>query len=206
MGELIPLARGAMAFDGSAFAALEAHAQGLRLALITLFLAGLSSALGQSLVLVANRVRPTRFVASLLLSATLFVLTAAFWSTSLWVLAARLFDAPRPLATAVRTVGLAHAPQTFAFVVLVPYFGSGLGVALSVWTFLAIGVGARATFGLPLDAALASAALGWLLLQVLQRTVGRPVVAFTRRLRGWTAGRILHPLRDAHRSEREDAP
>lgn len=195
-----------MALDGGAFAEVEMHAQGLRLALWTLFLAGLSSALGQSVVLFANRVRPPRFVASLVLSATLFVATTLIWALSLWLLADRLFDQARPLATAIRTVGLAHAPQLLAFVTLLPYFGSGLGVLLSVWTLLAIGVGARATFGLSLDAALACALLGWLLLQLAQRTVGRPVVALTRRLRGWTAGRVLRPLDDLEPRPHEERP
>lgn len=204
MGDALALARAALALDGAAFATLEAHAHGLRLALWVLAAAGLSSTLGQSVVLFANRVPPGRFAASLLLSTALFVVTTLLWATSLSLVAEHLFDRSRPLATAVRTVGLAHAPQLFGVVALLPYFGTGVSVLLSVWTFLAIGVGGTVTFDLPLPAALAGAMLGWLALQLLQRTVGRPLVALTRRLRGWTAGRPLRPLHDVHRHDPEE--
>lgn len=187
------LIRGAMLLDPNAFDALAARPDGLRLSLWVVFLAGLSSAVGQSVVLFANRVRPGRFAASLIVSAVLFVFSALFWALSLWWASERLFGRPQDLSGAARAVGLAHAPQLLAVVVLTPYLGSFFANVLSVWTFLAVGVGASRVFELDLAAGLLCAALGWLLLQVLQRTIGRPLVWLARRVRRWTAGRPLTP-------------
>lgn len=187
----LELIGGALVLDPAAFDALATRGDGLRLALWVVFLAGLSSALGQSVVLFANRVRPARFAASLVVSAGLFVVSALFWAGSLWWAAERLFGRPQDLAGAAQAVGLAHAPQLFAVVVLTPYLGSFFANLLSVWTFLAVGLGASRVFQLDLPEGLASAALGWFLLQVLQRTLGRPLVWLARRLRHWTAGRPL---------------
>jgi len=66
-----------------------------------------------------------------------------------------------------------------------------------VWNLLAIVVATRAVFQLSTLEAVASAALGWVLLQLLQRTIGRPVMGLGRRLRVAVAGRRLVPLREA---------
>lgn len=184
---------GALALRADAFA-VAAMGGGLRWALAVVFLAGLSQALGQSLVLIANRVTPRRFAASLLLSAAVFTLTFLFWVLSLWLIAGRLFDHPRPFATAAAVVGLAYAPQLFAFFTLTPYLGSLVWVTLTTWTLLATVVATRVAFDLSTARAIAAAALGWLLLQAAQRTLGRPLGRWTKRLRRWVAGRDLASL------------
>jgi len=49
-------------------------------------------------------------------------------------------------------------------------------------------VAAAAVFGLTPTQAIACTTGGWLLSQLLQRTVGRPVVRAGRRVRAWVAG------------------
>lgn len=187
----------ALTLDRQAFELLDQGAAGLRLSLAVAFVAGVSAALGQSVVLFANRVAPRRFVLSLLLSGAVFTLVYLFWSTSLWLIAVYVFHHPRPYLNALRTVGLAYSPQLFGFLVMTPYFGSFLAALLSVWNLLAIVVATRAVFHVSTLEAMASAALGWVLLQLLQRTIGRPVLALGRRLRVAVAGRRLVPLREA---------
>ncbi len=192
----------ALAFDPSAFSALDQGVAGLRLSLVVVFLAGVSSALGQSVVLFANRVSQRRFAASLLLSGVIFNVVYLFWSTSMWLIADFVFGRPGHFLGALRTVGLAYSPQLFGFLVLTPYFGTFVAAVLSVWNLLAIVVASRVTFHLSTYQAVAAAALGWMLLQVLQRTIGRPVVRLGMRLRVAVAGRRLVPLTEAVEEDR----
>jgi hypothetical protein len=192
----------ALALDREAFALLDQGIAGLRLALSVVFVAGVSSAAGQSLVLFVNRVSPRRFAASLLLSGAIFTAVYLFWTTSLWLIAGYGFGHPRPYVNALRTVGLAYSPQLFGFLVLTPYFGSVVAAVLSVWNLLAIVVATGTVFHLTTLQSAASAALGWMLLQLLQRTIGRPVLSLGRRLRIAVAGRRLVPLTEALDNER----
>jgi len=192
----------ALVLDPRAFAALDQGLAGLRLSLVVVFLAGVSSALGQSVVLFANRVSQRRFLLSLLLSGLIFVFVYLFWSTSLWIIAAFLFGHARPYLNALRTVGLAYSPQLFGFLILTPYFGSFVSALLSVWNLLAIVVASRAVFHLSVLQSVAAAALGWVLLQILQRTIGRPVIGIGKRLRVAVAGRHLVPLTEALEEDR----
>ncbi len=186
-----------------AFALLETQPGGLRLALWVVFFAGLSSALGQSLVLFVNRVTPRRLIASLVVSAGIFAVSFLFWVASIWLVAGQLFDRDRLFIDVVRAVGLAYAPQLFGFFVLTPYLGAAITAVLSIWLLLATLMATQVVFGIPLAPAVASAALGWLLLQVGQRTVGRPLVWLTRRLRQAVAGTALDPFRDPSHDGRD---
>ncbi len=198
----ITLVGHALTLDREAFLALDQGVSGLRLSLAVVFVAGVSAAIGQSVVLFANRVAKRRFVLSLLLSGVIFTAVYFFWSTSLWLIAVYVFGHPRPYLNALRTVGLAYSPQLFGFLVLTPYFGTALSALLSVWNLLAIVVATRVVFDLSTPQSVASAALGWMLLQLLQRTIGRPVRALGRRLRIAVAGRRLVPLTEALEEER----
>lgn len=164
---------------------------GFRLMLSIVFLAGLSQALGQSVVLFANRVKPRRFILSLLLSASIYVLGFFFLVTSIWLVARYGFDRTQPLSAVVRGVGLAYAPYLFSFFVLTPYFGSLISVALSLWSLSAILVALEVLFGFTLWQALLCSVLGWLLHQLLQRTVGRPVQQLAVLTRSFVAGQRL---------------
>jgi hypothetical protein len=179
----------ALALRADAFAtALELGRPGLRLGLTVVFLAGLSTAVGQSVILFAHRVSPRRFAASILVQAVLFALAFMTWIVAAWLVAGAVFDRPRPVALAFTTIGLAHAPQLFAFLVLTPYFGTPIGTMLSVWTLLATVVATAAVFDLTMLEAAACAGLGWLLSQLLQRTVGRPIIRIGRAVRHAVSG------------------
>ena len=183
------LVGGALRLDPAAFTAIAGDPVGLRIAVLVLIGSALSHVLGQSVALVANRVPPWRFVLAIALGATIFAASVGVWAGALGVAGAVAFDRPTPFAQVVAIVGLAHAPRLFGFVVLTPYFGAGIGAALTVWTFLALAVGARATFGFSLPEALLALGAAWLVTEVLARTVGRPVVAATRRIRERVTGR-----------------
>lgn len=185
---------GALLLDGRAFATLLEQEGALRLALWVVFLAGLSSAAGQSVILFASRVPPRRFLASLFLSALLFVGVFVFWTLSIWAVATFGYGAERPYAMALRAVGLAYAPQLLAFLVLAPYFGPGIGALLSIWNLLAIVVATEVAFGINLGPAILCSAAGWILLQVAQRTIGWPIARLARWARTAVAGTHLESI------------
>lgn len=185
----LDLVRGALALDPEAFRALLAPtAAGARLGLTVVYLAGLSLAVGQSVALFAQRVSRRRFLGTLAVQAALYLAAFMVWALSVWWVARVGFGAARPLSEVVAVVGLAYAPQLLGALVLAPYLGAGIHALLSVWTLLATLVAASAVFGLAMPQAVACTAGGWLLSQLLQRTLGRPVVRAGRRVRAWVAG------------------
>ena len=190
----LELVGGALSLDRTAFAVLLEADGSLRFALWIVFLAGLSSALGQSIVLFASRVAPKRFAASLVLSAFIFVGVFAFWTGSIWLAGRWLYGADRALADILAAVGLAYAPQLFGFFVLVPYLGSGISVLLSTWNLLAVVVAVQVALTLGIGPALVCSAAGWLLLQLAQRTIGGPLARLTRWARRLVAGTDLTPI------------
>ena len=179
---------GALRLDPAAFTSLVEADGALRLGLLVLLGGGLSQALGQSAALLANRVRPRRFVLALAVSAGLFAGSVIVWAAALHVSALWLSDGRVPVSLTVAIVGLAHAPKLLAFFALIPYFGTGIGAALTIWTYLATAVGASAEYDLDLAGALLALGSAWLLTEAAGRTIGYPVVATTRRLRRWGTG------------------
>lgn len=197
---------GALRLEPSAFEAIVRRPDGLRIALTVLLAAGFSVAIGQSIALFASRVRPWRFVASLGVGSLLFVGSVLIWGTATAVLSAVAFGEVAEPGWITRVVGLAHAPRLFGFLILTPYFGTLLGALLTVWTFLAVAIGVRTLFDLGLTEVVAVLGLAWLSIEVLSRTVGRPLVAVTRWMRRTTAGTPLRtlPLRSARAERRQE--
>ncbi|HEX7004173.1 MAG TPA: hypothetical protein VF168_08290 [Trueperaceae bacterium] len=163
----------------------------IRMLLAVVFLAGISSAAGQSLVLFVSRVRPHRFIASLLLSAMIFVAGFMLWSLSVWSIGSFAYSREVPYETVLRAIALAYSPYLFSFFVLTPYLGSFIWLLLSIWSLLALVIATGVVLDLTLWQALLCNAGGWLLLQLLERTIGRPVLALTKILRSWVAGTRL---------------
>lgn len=161
---------------------------GLRLGLVVVVAAAFSAALGQSVALFAIGVRPSRFVVSLALQAALLAVAVLAWTASAWALGRYGFGAPVTFAATFTAVGVAHAPQVLAAFALVPFFGSGIAALLATWTLLAAVVATGVAADLGLAQAASAAAGGWLLVQVLQRTVGRPLTGLVRYVRVRVAG------------------
>lgn len=173
----------------------------LDIALLVVFLAGLSNALGQSIVLFANEVKPKRFVASLLLAALIYVFGFLFFTFSIWVVEFFLFRRNAPFITMVKVVGLAYAPYLFSFFVLTPYFGSFLAVALSLWSLAAILLALQSTLALSIWQALLCSALGWVLVQLVNRSIGKPLQSLVKAGRRLVAGTGLEPATQQLRQE-----
>lgn len=142
------------------------------------FLAGAAQLLGQSAVLFLNRVRPGRFLASLLLGGAVYLFGLLVWSVLIWLIgSAAGFSASFDLVA--RQVGLGTAPLIFSIFVLIPYAGPFIGRILSVWTLLVTVGMLRFTYGTDFFTALLIVGAGWLAVVLLNALVGRPI----RRLR-----------------------
>lgn len=184
-----------LSFDG--LAAVPSLPEAGPVALMIVLLAGISEAAGESVVLFVNRVQPRRFVLSLAVSGLLFVFTYLFLAGSVFAVTRWLLGpGVMPFEVAV-IVGVAFAPRMFGFLGFLPYFGQPIGMLLQAWSVLVALRGVRSVFGASVLEAVAAVAMGALLLAVLQRTVGRPLVYVARRLLSVTAGVRLTSVEEA---------
>jgi hypothetical protein len=167
--------RQAMRLNPEVFVAVARSPNGIYLAMTVVALAGISETIGQSLILFVNRLRPRRFIPAVLIGVISYVVGYLLWTTSVFVVVRYVFQVPAAWVTIASVVGLAYAPQVLAFFELTPYFGNAFGILLTLWTMVALIVAMVAGLGLPLGQAVFAASLGWLLLQVVRRTVGIPV-------------------------------
>jgi hypothetical protein len=165
---------GVFALDGNAFIKGAAYHDGLVAVLIVL-IAGFSGAVGQSIVLFANRVQPARFFFSLLVDAVLFTFGYAFLVLSTWVVC-RLPGTPHfSFRTLALVFGLSYAPLLFSFLCALPYLGSGLLRVLRIWHLLAMVVGVAAVGSVNVFVASTYVLLGWFVMTFAQRSFGKPI-------------------------------
>ena len=182
------LVLGAIALNPKAYELIQTLPLSTRAALYIVLGAGFSQAIGQGVVLFINRVKPFRFVLSLLIASILFGFSYIFWTISTWLACYLLFRGDTSFFAVARTLGLAYAPLMLSFFVALPYLGVPISVLLSVWSFLASLTGLKVVLGLGLWQAFWCSALGWAVFQLLQRTIGRPVAAVGRALANTAAG------------------
>ncbi len=185
------LVGGALSLDPGAFSAVNDLALGTTTAALVVFLAGLSQTIGQCVVLFVNRVKPFRFVLSLLVAALLFAASYGAWALSTWLAGNLFLEELLDFPDVARTLALSYAPQLFGFLVGLPYIGIPISILLSLWSLLGMITALKVLTSLGTWGAFACAGLGWLLLQLLQRTVGRPVSALGCWLTNWAAGMQL---------------
>ncbi len=182
------LVSGALNLNPEVFKLINILPDGGTAALMIVLIAGLSQGIGQSAVLFINRVKPLRFFLSLLVGAILFAFSFEFWAFSTWLVSNIFFKSNVDFASVAKTLSLSYAPQIFGFLGGLPYFGIPIFVILSVWSLLGMVTGFNVLAGLGIWGAFACSGLGWLVLQILQRTVGRPVMTFAQWLSNKVAG------------------
>ena len=159
-----------------------------QLALLVVFVAGVSEAIGNSVVLFINRVRPTRLVLTLLVSSILLAFTYFFWTITIYAVASLAFNARADYMVVARVVAFGYAPRVFGFIEFLPVLGRPFAVLLQVWSLLAVLIGVAAVLDLRPWQALLSALLGALALLTLQQTVGRPLLRLAHWLQARAAG------------------
>ena len=147
------------------------------------FVGGVSTLIGNSGSLFVNRVRPARFVAALVVNGAMLIATWTIWGLSLWLVAVIFFHAQARATDIIRLILLGAAPLAFGFLILAPYIGPAVGVVLYVWSLLVVIVMARSGFWIPPTWAVVVAVMaGWLLVLLISRTIGQPVLGMRNRL------------------------
>ncbi len=182
------LVLGAITLNPDAFKLIQTLPDSQNLALCIVLIAGFSQAFGQVIVLFINRVKPLRFVFSLLVTAILFVFGYIFWVVSTWLACYLFFNQNTPYTAIELALGLSYAPLMLSFFVALPYLGVPISVLLSVWSLSAFLIGLKAVIGFSLWQAFWCSALGWAVFQILQRTIGRPIAVLGRWLANTAAG------------------
>jgi hypothetical protein len=186
----------ALWLDPSVFAFVEQYRQSAWLVVGIVFLAGVSTLLGQSAVLFINRVRRSRFVISLITNGIIFIISYFVWGLTVYVVARLLFSLDPPWGPFVRMVGLSTAPLVFGFFVLIPWMGPFIGKVLNVWSFLILLAIVEYQFKIGFWAALLCVGLGWLASLALTNTIGRPIVALRNKVFQMVTGSKLDATAD----------
>ena len=128
-----------------------------------------------------------------------------FWTASVWLVAGRVFGIDASLRQVTRAVGLGYSPYLFSFFILVPFFGTFINGVWSLWRLLVVVLAVEVALDLTVRQALLSSALGWLLLQVVKSTIGRPVISLTRFMRQHVAGVKLSNLNELFKQLRSSS-
>lgn len=188
------LAVAAIGYSPAAFRRVAASPEAQSAALIIAFLAGMSEMLGQSVILVVNRVALYRFAASIALTGATYALTVLTWSVSVVAVAplTRLGAvglADLPAVTGV--LALAFAPRLFGVLSIAPYFGAALSNLLEVWAMALAIFGLHVGLDLPIGAAVFCGGAGFFVSYLFRTFVGRFFAKPIARLRRMVAGSTL---------------
>jgi hypothetical protein len=179
---------GAFALSQTIFQDVVRSPAGQTVALLVVLVAGLSLAVGQSIILFINRVSPFRFFFSLLLNSVLFTCGFLFLVLSTWVLGWLPGFVLVPWRSLLTVWGLSYAPLLFSFLGALPYAGVPILNVLSVWRLLAMIVGFSAIAQVNGAVAFAHVAVGWFILQLVEGSIGQPIARFGQRLAEGVAG------------------
>ncbi len=177
--------RMALRLDSSIYTLVQGSRAGLALALLVVLLAAISEATGQSVVLLLNRVRPFRFALSVIIAVVSNIIGFLLWSVVIWLAVWMAFGVEEPFINALAIVGLAYAPQLFAFFEVTPYFGNFFGLVLTLWTMAAVVVAVHFGMGMSIWQAAITGIVSWAAIQLFRRSLGRPIYA----LGGWVERR-----------------
>ena len=163
----------------------------LELAIFVVFMAGLSQAIGQSIVLFANKVSPKRFFLSLFINAFIYIFSFLFLVFSISFTVSMAFGIKQNLRTIVAVTGFAYAPFLLSFTSLAPYFGNFINLLLSLWNLAALIIAISIVFSLNGYQAVVSTLFAWLLIQLIRATIGRPIQSLSQAIRRFSAGKPL---------------
>jgi hypothetical protein len=172
---LVQLAASAMGFSTDAFLRAAENPEAQTAALLIVFLAGVSEMLGQSVILIINRVVLYRFLASLLFTGATYVATALTWAAFALVIAPLTrvgAMAPDDIPGVIGVVSLAFAPRLLGVLTIAPYFGAALSNLLEAWAMVLAIFGLTVAFDMPFGAAILCGGAGWAASYALRSFLG----------------------------------
>lgn len=171
-----PTLFGVLVLDPRAFITIKSLRFGLEEAIIVVFIASVSEAIGQSFVLFVNRIPPSRFIFSLLITSILYAFNFGIWAAGLWLVTILLFRGDTRLFEVASTLGFSYAPFIFGLAIALPYAGRAIYILLILWSVAALAVGLTVLLNIALLHAFIASLLGFLVLLVFQRTIGYPFI------------------------------
>lgn len=151
-------------------------------------LAGVSTLLGDSVVLFLNGLRGWRFATSLALNGLGFVGLYAVQALVIALVGYLVTGERLSLTVATWAVLLSTAPLLFGFFELIPYLGTGIARILQAWGVVALWVITGALFRVDRWTALLITLVGWGVMQLLSWLLARPLTAIGRRIWRLTTG------------------
>lgn len=152
---------------------------------------GLSEAIGQSVVLFANRVRPSRFLLSLLAAILLHVIGFFLWAGSLWLIMTYLLDTPIEWPLIAGAIAISYIPLLLAFLGFLPYAGQPILYLLYTISFYYLVTLLIRVTPLDLGRSFIAAAVGLILILVVRATVGKVILRMANKVLGVAAGTSL---------------
>jgi hypothetical protein len=144
-------------------------------ALIIALLAGVSQAIGDSVTLLFNRVRPARYAVGLALSGLLFVLSLLVQALSLWLVIALLFGVNELPSRVIVIVFLGSTPLLLGFLNMAATLGPYAGWVLRFLGWLIVMAGVHLGFGFTIWQAFLCTTLARVLVELLSVAFGQPL-------------------------------
>ncbi|MCB9139915.1 MAG: hypothetical protein H6642_16350 [Caldilineaceae bacterium] len=180
-------------FTGSAdpIELLSSAANWRSLVIWLVVLAGLSEAIGQSVVLFANQVKPMRFVLSLLISALLNAVNFLIWVTLFWLFSTRILAAAVPSKMLFIVIGVSYIPLLLGFLGFLPYAGQPILQILYVWSYGLMAVYIGRLDGVEFNQAVSLAVIGLVSVLFIRALTGRLLDSIAHWAMDVTSGRKL---------------
>ncbi|MBD2579893.1 CAAX protease [Oscillatoria sp. FACHB-1406] len=176
------------ALDSKAFERAINSPKGFIVALAIVLVAGLSTEIAQGIVLFINRVKPVRFVFSLLINAIIFAAGYIFLVLSTWIITLPPWSEKVSFWKLAIAIGASYGPLIFSFLGALPYFGVPILALLSACHLFALVVAFATVARVDNLEAFGYVALGWFVLQLAQQTIGQPIANVGKWLMNSTAG------------------
>jgi hypothetical protein len=184
----------ALVFSRDAFVHVANSGEAQSAAIVVAFLAGVSELLGQSVILVVNRIPLYRFLASLGFTGLTYALTVVTWGLAALAVAPLTPVGALSLSDFAPVTGvlaLAFAPRLLGVFSLAPYFGAALGNALEVWSMALAMFGLYVGVDLPMGAAMFCGGAGFLASYLFRSFLGHLFAKPLGRLRHAVSGSAM---------------
>lgn len=166
---------GVWTLDPATLTWLEGRPDSFSIAFTIAVLAGVSTLLGDSVVLFLNRVRGLRFVFSLLLNGLAMVALYLVQAVVIALLGDWMLGTPPVAPFLIRGVMLSTAPLLFGVLALVPYFGPAIARILQAWGVVALWMIVQGLYDVDVLPALWVTLAGWGVMQLMSWALARPV-------------------------------
>ncbi|MGC3995754.1 MAG: hypothetical protein QM779_16815 [Propionicimonas sp.] len=166
---------GVLGLDTSTAEWFVVYPRSYEVAITVAVVAGVSTLLGDSMVLFFNRVRGWRFAFSLLLNGVAVVGLYALQAVFVYLLGMIVVGGGPGFGWVLRGVMLSTAPLVFGVFALIPYFGPAIARFLQAWGVVALWVIVAVMFRTNGFLALVIAVGSWLVMQLLSWLFARPV-------------------------------